>query len=102
MPECPHCRKVIDGKYLRDTFSFKAYKDCPFCAHPFTVDVATKYRQAVGLVIALISLGLTLGGVAWLVPAIISYIFLGLYIYWGNKRVVFVPYEKDQKPKKDT
>ena len=102
MPECPHCRKVIDGKYLRDTFSFKAYKDCPFCAHPFTVDVPTKYRQAIGLVIALISLGLTLGGVAWLIPAIISYIFLGLYIYWGNKRVVFVPYEKGQKPSKNT
>lgn len=102
MPECPHCRKVIDGRYLRGTFSLKAHKTCPFCARLFTVDVATKYRQAIGLVIALASLGLTLGGTALLIPAIISYAFLGLYIYWGNKRVVFVPYKKGQKSRKDT
>ncbi len=98
MPECPHCRKIIDGKDLRDQFSFKRYRLCPSCGSPFTVDLATRYRQAIGLVIALISLALTMGlyfkGTDWLFPAILSYIVLGLYIYWGNKRVLFVPYKK--------
>ncbi len=98
MPECPHCRQVIGGKDLRNQFSFKPYRPCPSCARPFTVDASTKYRQAIGLVIALISLVLTLGlffrGTDWLTPAIISYIILVLFLHWGNKHVVFVPYEK--------
>jgi len=106
MPECPHCRQVIDGKDLRDQFSLKPYRSCSSCARPFTVDVSTKYRQAIGLVIAFFSLVLTFGwffrGIDWLIPAIISYIILGLFIYWGNKRVVFVPYEKGQNASKRT
>ncbi len=106
MPECPHCKQVIEGKDLQDQISFKRYRTCPSCAQPFTVDVSTKYRQAIGLLIALISLALTLGlfyqGTDWLIPAIISYIILGLLIYWGNKRVIFVPYEKDRNASKGT
>jgi hypothetical protein len=98
MPECPHCKKVIDGNDLRDQFSIKSYRLCPSCDNPFTVDPATRYRQVIGLVIALISLAITLclyfRGTDWLIPAIISYIILGLYIWWGNKRVEFVPNKK--------
>ena len=104
MPECPHCRQVIDGKDIRDSLSIKPYRPCPSCARPFTVDVSTKYRQAVALAIALISLAFTLGwffrGTGWLIPAIISYIILAVFLYLANKRVVFVPYEKDQNPSK--
>ncbi|UCH66471.1 MAG: hypothetical protein JSW63_04905 [Ignavibacterium sp.] len=98
MPECPHCKKVVDGNELRKQFSIKAYRLCPSCGSPFTVDLATRHRQVIALVIAIISLVLTLGlyfqGTDWLIPAIISYVVLGLFIYWGNKRVVFVPYGK--------
>ena len=106
MPVCPHCKQVIEGKDLQKQISFKRYRTCPSCTQPFTVDVSTKYRQAIGLLIALISLALTLGlfyqGTDWLIPAIISYIILGLLIYWGNKRVVFVPYKKDRNANKGT
>ena len=106
MPECPHCKQVIEGKDLQDQLSFKRYRTCPSCSLPFKVDVSTKYRQVIGILIALISLALTLGlfyqGITWLIPAIISYIILGLLIYWGNKRVVFVPYKKDRNAGKDS
>ena len=106
MPECPHCKQVIEGKDLQDQISFKRYRSCPSCAQPITVDVSTKYRQAIGILIAFISLALTFGlfyrGTDWLIPAIISYIILGLFIYWGDKRVVFVPYNKDQNASKGT
>ena len=105
MRACPHCKQVIEGKDLQAQISFKRYRTCPSCAQPFTVDVSTKYRQVIGLLIALISLTLTLGlfyrGTDWLIPAIISYIILGLLIYWGNKRVIFVPYDKDRNASKD-
>ena len=39
---------------------------------------------------------------AWLVPALVSYVFLGLLLYCGNKKVFFVPYNKDQAPTNDT
>lgn len=106
MPECPYCRQLIDGKDLGDQFSFKLYRSCPSCALPFTVDSYTKYRQAIGIFIAFISFTLTLSlyllGADWLIPMIISYIMLGLFIYWGNKRVVFVPYEKGKNANKGT
>ncbi len=106
MFECPHCKQVIEGKDLRDQFSFKRYRTCPSCTQQFTVDVSTKYRQAIGILIALISLALTLSliyqGTDWLIPTIISYIILGLFIYWGNKRVIFVPYKKDRNTSKGT
>jgi hypothetical protein len=98
MPECPHCKKAIDGKAIRGKLSFKPYKSCPFCKQPFTVDVSTKNRQVIATVFALISLALTLGmyfqGMDWLIPSIVSYLLLGVFIYWGNKHVVFVVYEK--------
>jgi hypothetical protein len=34
-------------------------------------------------------------GTEWLVPAIISYIVIGLVIYVGNKLIFLVPYEKN-------
>ncbi len=34
------------------------------------------------------------GGTEWLVPAVISYVALAGWIYWGNKNVRFVPFEQ--------
>jgi len=100
MPECPHCKQIIDTKDLRDQFSIKSYRTCPSCKQLFTVDASTKRRQATALAMALIALILTLAllfkGPELLIPSILTYIVLGLFIYWGNKRVVFIPYEKSQ------
>ena len=40
--------------------------------------------------------------VDWLIPALASYVALGLILYWGNKKVFFVPYEKDRNKTGDT
>jgi hypothetical protein len=67
---------------------------CPNCAGKFTVDARTKRRQAVCLVIALVSLAFTMllyfQGSQWLIPALASYVVLGALVYWGNKRVLLV------------
>lgn len=106
MPECSRCKQVIEGKDLQDQVSFKRCRSCPSCAHPFTVDVSTKYRRVIGLLIAIISLalifGLFYGGTDWLIPTIISYIILALFIYRSNMRVVFVPYDNDWNASKGT
>ncbi len=36
---------------------------------------------------------LYLGDNNWLIPAIISYIFLIGLIFWGNKKLYYVPYK---------
>jgi hypothetical protein len=70
------------------------------------VDTDTKYRQAFFFFILAFSLVYTIllyyRGLEWLIPALVSYAFLGLIIYWGNKKVFLVPYQKDRKPTNDT
>jgi len=99
MSECPQCNKTITGKELRNSFSSKPYRLCPHCSQPFCVDGATKRRKVVALVLAVVSLALTsclhFLGNNWLIPSIASCIILGVFIYLANKRVIFVPYEKD-------
>ena len=41
-------------------------------------------------------------GIEWLIPALISYLFLGLLIYWGNKHIFLVPYGVDHESTHDT
>ncbi len=105
MHKCPHCKDEIDGKYLSEHFSLKPYKTCPSCGSLFTVDRSTKLRQAIAIIIAIISLTLTLGlftmGVELFIPAVISYIVLGFYVYWANRLVLFVPYENNRNTKKE-
>ena len=86
---------------LRHQGMFKNYRVCPSCNELFTVDSATKRRQAAFIVVALISLALTLllcfSGQNWLVPALASYATLAGLIYWGNRHVFFVPYSKPNR-----
>jgi hypothetical protein len=69
------------------------------------LDTDTKYRQAAFLVITVISLAFTIllyyGYSKWLIPALVSYVVLGLLIYWGNKKLFFVPYQEDQNSAND-
>ncbi len=99
MKTCPHCHTDIIMRKLRHQGFFKNYRVCPNCGGRFTVDKHTKYRQAVSLVIVLISLIFTLlmyyQSLDWLVPAIISYVVFGIIIYWGNKNLFLVPYKED-------
>jgi hypothetical protein len=98
MPACPHCRREIRIAELPHPSWLENYRICPNCGGYFTVDNKTKRRQAVALGLAAISLVLTLllyfQGIGWLFPALVSYLALAVLIYWGNKEVRFVPYEK--------
>lgn len=39
-------------------------------------------------------------GSEWIVPALVSYLVLGLLIHWGNRQLFYVPYEKDRDTNK--
>ncbi len=60
------------------------------------MDAGTKRRQVIAIVLALVSLYLTIrlmiDGVNWLMFACLSYGVLAAYIYFANSRVVAVPY----------
>jgi hypothetical protein len=105
MQICPHCSIEIRVKELRHPGFFKNFRICPGCGGRFTIDTDTKYRQAAFLVITVISLAFTIllyyGYSKWLIPALVSYVVLGLLIYWGNKKLFFVPYQKDQNSAND-
>ena len=79
---------------------FENYRVCPGCGGRFTPDTRSKQRQAFFIVVALISLVLTLllyfDGTGWLLPAVMSYGILGFLIYWGNRRIYLVPYRDDR------
>jgi uncharacterized protein (DUF983 family) len=106
MQTCPHCSIKIRLKELPYQGLFNSFRICPNCGGEFTVDTDTKYRQAAFIVILLISLVLTIllycGDSKWLIPALVSYVVLGLLIYWGNKKLFFVPYQKGKNATNDT
>jgi hypothetical protein len=106
MPTCPHCKQEICTRKLPHPGLFKNYRNCPDCEGRFTPDIDTKYRQAIFIFMALISLAFTMlmymGATEWLVPAIFSYVILALLIYWGNKLIYFVPYQNKEKAPGDS
>jgi len=100
MKKCPHCCAEIMLKELPHQGFFVSYRICPKCDGFFTADTDTKYRQALLIVIMLISLVFTIflyfGENEWLTPAIVSYVAFVLILYWGNKKIYFVPYKKPE------
>jgi hypothetical protein len=106
MQRCPHCSREVRIRELPHPGLLENYRICPNCGGRFTVDSDTKYRQAIFIVVALVSLAFTLflyfDDTAWLMPALVSYVVLGVLLYWGNKKVFFVPYNKGQAPTNDT
>ena len=96
---CPHCGTEIVLRELPHRGVLSSRRSCPKCEGEFTVDTDTKVRQALFIMVALVSLAFTIllywGGRNWLVPALVSYGALGGLIYWGNRKVRLVPWEKD-------
>jgi len=99
---CPHCHTEICVRDLRHQGLWASFRICPSCGGKLVVDKSTKRRQAVFIIIALISLAFTVllyfRGSQWLAPALASYAFLGVLIYWGNRQVFLVPYENGENP----
>jgi hypothetical protein len=106
MLACPYCDTEIRLRELNHPGLFKNYRICPNCHGKFTPDTTTKRRQVFLLVIAFISLVLTIllytEGMKWLIYCLISYVIFGLLLYWGNKYIFLVPYEGDQDKTNDT
>lgn len=106
MHACPHCKHEIRINELPHQGFFDSFRICPECGGSFTADSDTKYRQAIAIFIAIISLLLTimlyLDSTEWLLPAIVSYAALGLLIYRGNKCIFFVPYNNGKNSSNDT
>lgn len=96
--KCPHCDSQIAGKMLAMQPQLRRYRICPFCEAKFTVDRATKRRQVIAMVLALVSLyatvRLTMNGADWLILSCLSYAVLAVYIYLANSHVVAVPCEE--------
>ena len=94
MLACPHCGAAIDLRKIKHQGWLAFYRICPNCNQAFEVDPQTKRRQAAVLVLALISLVLTVlmyGDVRkWIPYTVPSYVLLGAAIYYGNQRVSFV------------
>jgi uncharacterized protein (DUF983 family) len=96
MRNCPHCNTEIRIRELPHQGFFESFRVCPDCGGRFDVDMHTKYRQAAFIFLLIVSLVLTLllyfRGNTWLIPALASYVALGLISYWGNRKLFYVPY----------
>jgi len=101
MRTCPHCNIEIRIRELPHQGLFESFRVCPGCRGRFTVDTETRYRQAAFIFILLLSLVFTVllyfRGTEWLIPALVSYVVLGIIMYWGTGQMFFVPYEKEEE-----
>lgn len=99
MHKCPLCCNQFRVKELGYGRIFTNYRICPHCDGKIIVDKDTRYRYLVFIVISLISLVFTLflyfDGSKWLVPALATYVVMGVYLYWCTNNVYFVPYGKN-------
>lgn len=100
MHRCPYCHAQFHVRALPHQSWWKNYRVCPSCLGRITVDADTKIRQALFLVLALISLGFTamlqFDGQHWLLPALASYLVMAIALYRGTKKVFFVPYDSNK------
>lgn len=81
---------------LRHPGWFANYRRCSHCGDCFTADPDTKWRQALCIVIAFISLLFTItlyyDDSGWLSPALFRYAVLAILIYHGSKRLFLLPW----------
>lgn len=94
MLSCPHCGAPIELRKIKHEGLLASYRICPTCDGAFEVDPKTKKRQGAFIILALVSLVLTVlaytDGWMWLPYALMSYLLLGGVVYHGNKRVLLM------------
>lgn len=100
MLACPHCNAEIALAEAKRPGYLADYRICPACELQFTVDRSTRKRQVLAILLLLVSFALTMllyfEGTDWLVPSLVSYVAVGMLIYWGNKKVRLVPYMENR------
>jgi transposase-like protein len=93
---CPACGSDMRSRSLWSPLSLKPYRVCPDCNAKYTSDSKSKRRQVPIMVLALISLGLSIGVTLrrsdWLLPAFVSVIVLGVYVGYAVSKITYVRY----------
>jgi len=93
---CPWCGSDMRGASLLSHLTLKPYRTCPDCNAKYTSDPNSRKRQLPIAILCLLVLGLSLAvgakGSGWLVPAVLSYITLGAYLYYSLSRIGYVKY----------
>lgn len=99
MHTCPLCKKEFNVRELGYAGLFTSYRICPNCDGRIIADSDTRSRQYIFIVISVISLVVTallyFYGNKWLLPALATYLVMGVYLWWATTRVYFVRYEKN-------
>lgn len=97
MLPCPHCKNPVDLRRLEHQGVLASHRVCPHCKESFEVDPKTRRRQTAFIVLATVSLVLTVlmyfDFHRWAVFAVPTYVILGALIYLANKRVYLVKYD---------
>ena len=93
---CPWCDSDMRGASLLSLYTLKPYRTCPDCKAKYTSDPDSRKRQLPIAILCLLVLGLSLAvgaeGSGWLVPAVLSYIALGAYLFYTLSRIRYVKY----------
>ena len=93
---CPVCGSDMRSRSLLSHYSLKPYRVCPDCSSKYTTDSKTKKRQVPIIILVLIAMALTfavsLKGLIWLLPAVVSHIVLWVYIGYALSKVIYVKY----------
>jgi len=94
---CPVCGSDMRSRSLFSRYDLKPYRVCPDCNARYTTDLKTRKRQVPMLLLALIALGLSaaigIRGFVWLLPAVVSYIILWVYVGYAVSKVTYVQYQ---------
>ena len=84
------------SRSLLSHYSLKPYRVCPDCNAKYTADSKTKKRQIPIMLLALTAVGLTFAvrwkGFVWLLPAMVNYIILWVYVGYALSKVTYVQY----------
>jgi hypothetical protein len=93
---CPVCGSDMRSRSLLSHYSLKPYRVCPDCNARYTADLNTKKQQVPIVLLTLIALGLTaavsISGLVWILPAVVSYIILLVYVGYAVSKVAYVRY----------
>ena len=93
---CPVCNSDMRSRSLLSHYSLKPYRVCPDCNAKYTTDAKSKRRQGPIAILALVALALTFAarfeGSSWLIPALVSYIVMWVYIGYALSKIEYVRY----------
>lgn len=96
MMNCPVCGSDMRSRSLLADFSLKPCRVCPDCNAKYRADAKTRRRQVPIIILALIASSLTfavsLKGIVWLLPAVVSHIILWTYIGYVLSKLTYVQY----------